>query len=101
MNGRRSRSSRFPERPAATHAAGSSISITPTAVTSRASGPCTRPAASSTSTWSTWTVRFDGICERRPNCTFSVLVRDNGEGRRDGDDDDDEDHDGEVDDDNG
>jgi hypothetical protein len=47
------------------------------------------------------TVRFDGICERRPNCTFSVLVRDNGEGRRDGDDDDDEDHDGEVDDDNG
>jgi len=47
------------------------------------------------------TVRFDGACERRPNCTFSVLVRDNGEGRRDGDDDDDEDHDGEVDDDSG
>ena len=45
------------------------------------------------------TVRFDGVCDRRPNCTFSVLVEDHGEGRRDGDDDDDDDDDGEVDDD--
>jgi len=43
-------------------------------------------------------VRFDGTCDRRPNCTFSVVVEDNGQGRRDGDDDDDDDHDGEVDD---
>lgn len=45
------------------------------------------------------TVRFDGVCDRRPNCTFSVLVEDHGEGRRNGDDDDDDDDDGEVDDD--
>lgn len=45
------------------------------------------------------TVRFDGTCDRRPDCTFSVLVEDHGEGRRDGDDDDDDDDDGEVDDD--
>lgn len=47
------------------------------------------------------TVRFDGVCDRRPDCTFSVIVEDHGEGRRDGDDDDDDDDDGEVDDDRG
>jgi hypothetical protein len=40
------------------------------------------------------TVRFDGVCDRRPDCTFSVLVEDHGEGRRHGDDDDDDDDDG-------
>lgn len=29
------------------------------------------------------TVRFDGVCRRRPACTFSVLVEDNGEPGRD------------------
>jgi hypothetical protein len=33
------------------------------------------------------TVRFDGTCAMRPECTFSVLVEDNGEGHRDDDDD--------------
>ena len=47
------------------------------------------------------TVRFDGACDRRPDCTFSVLVEDHGQGRRDGDDDDDENDDGVVDDDGG
>ncbi len=38
------------------------------------------------------TVRFDGTCAARPDCTFSVLVEDNGEGHRDDDDDFDEDY---------
>jgi hypothetical protein len=43
------------------------------------------------------TVRFDGTCSMRPDCTFSVLVEDNGEGHRDDDDDFDEDYDGDDD----
>jgi len=31
------------------------------------------------------TVRFNGTCDRRPDCTFSVLVEDKGEGHRDDD----------------
>jgi Ice-binding-like len=44
------------------------------------------------------TVRFDGTCAQRPDCTFSVLVEDNGEGHRH---DDDDDHDGDDDDNEG
>jgi len=43
------------------------------------------------------TVRFDGTCATRPECTFSVLVEDNGEGHRDDDDDFDDDDDGDDD----